>query len=198
MTDIFEPLEGATPIPPDEQRKLIPTWVQTREDLNVAEEDNITKGHAWAQRRKVKPPTLTTERFSRQLHKNMFGDVWKWAGRYREIELEGVGVPRWQIASKSAELFEQFTYWIGNNPFSADELAVRFHHQLALVHPYTNGNGRHSRMMGDLLVVKLGGKPFTWGSGNLQDDGELRRTYIAALKKADAGDITDLLTFARS
>jgi Fic-DOC domain mobile mystery protein B len=199
VTEIFKPLEGATPIPPDDQKKLLATWVTTREDLNAAEEDNITSGLAWAQHRKVKPRTIASERFSRQLHKNMFGKVWKWGGAYRDVELEGIGVPRWQIASKNAELFDQFQYWIEHKTFSPDEIAVRFHHQLVFVHAFPNGNGRHSRMMGDLLVEGLGEKPFTWGSGDLQDDtAELRKAYIATLKKADNGDISDLLAFARS
>ena len=199
MTDIFAHAANATPIQPDDQKKLIPTWIQSRDDLNVAEEDNITSGLAWAQRRKLKPLAIATDAFSRRLHKAMFGKVWKWAGEYRQIDVEGIGVPRWQIASKSAELFDQFVYWIENKSFSPDEIAVRFHHQLVFVHAYTNGNGRHSRMMGDLLIESLGGKPFTWGNGNLQDDtGALRKAYIATLKKADKGDMTDLLAFARS
>jgi Fic-DOC domain mobile mystery protein B len=199
VTDIFGHAAHATPIQPDDQKKLIPTWIQSRDDLNVAEEDNIASGLAWAQRRKLKPPAIATEAFSRRLHKAMFGKVWKWAGEYRQVEVERIGVPRWQIASKSAELFDQFVYWIENTTFPPDEIAVRFHHQLVFVHAYTNGNGRHSRMMGDLLIEGLGGRPFTWGSGNLQDDtGVLRKAYIAALKKADKGDMTDLLAFARS
>jgi Fic-DOC domain mobile mystery protein B len=199
VTDIFAPVADATPIQPDDQKKLIPTWVQSRDDLNVAEEDNIASGFAWAQRRRFKPLAIATDAFSRNMHKAMFGKVWKWAGEYRQVELEGIGVPRWQIARKSAELFDQFRYWIESNTFPPDEVAVRLHHQIVFVHAYTNGNGRHSRMMGDLLIESLGGKPFTWGSGNLQDDtGELRKAYIATLRKADNGDITDLLAFARS
>jgi Fic-DOC domain mobile mystery protein B len=199
VTEIFKPLVGATPIPPDDQKKLLATWVTTRDDLNAAEEDNITSGLAWAQHRKVKPRIIVSERFSRQLHKSMFGKVWKWGGAYRDVELEGIGVPRWQIASKNAELFDQFQYWIEHKTFSPDEIAVRFHHQLVFVHAFPNGNGRHSRMMGDLLVEGLGEKPFTWGSGDLQDDtAELRKAYIETLKKADKGDISDLLAFARS
>lgn len=199
MTEIFAPVADVTPIQPDDQKKLIPTWIQSRDDLNVAEEDNITSGLAWARRRKPKPLTIATEAFSRNLHKMMFGKVWKWAGIYREVELEHIGVPRWQIASKSAELFDQFRYWIEHKTFAPDEIAVRFHHQLVFLHAFTNGNGRHSRMMGDLLVESFGGEPFTWGRGDLCDDtGELRKAYIVNLRKADNGDIGDLLKFARS
>jgi Fic-DOC domain mobile mystery protein B len=199
VTNLFTEPEHATPLSPDDQKLLIPTWITTRADLNEAEQDNIVSGFAWAHRRRIKALTITTDEFSRNLHKVMFGNVWKWAGVYRKVELEGIGAPSWRIANDCAVLFDAFRYWIENETYTTDELAVRFHHQLAFVHPFTNGNGRHSRMMADLLIESLGGKPFTWGGGNLQEDtSELRKAYIATLKTADAGDIGPLLGFARS
>ena len=195
---IFAPIHDATPIPPNDQKELIPTWVQNRDDLNVAEEDNIIAGLGWAKRRKPKPLTIATDAFSRNLHKAMFGRVWRWAGEYRQVEIEGIGVPRWQIASRCAELFDQFRYWIERGTYPPDEIAVRFHHQIVFVHPFTNGNGRHSRMIADLLIESLGGEAFGWGRGNLQETGELRKAYIATLKMADAGDVKGLLEFAKS
>jgi Fic-DOC domain mobile mystery protein B len=199
VTDMFAPAADATPIPPDDQKKLLATWITSRDDLNAAEQENITKGLAWAKRRKPKPLSIATEEFSRNLHRVMFNKVWRWAGDYREVDLENIGVPRRQIASKNAELFHQFRYWIEHETLPVDELAVQFHHRLVLVHAFTNGNGRHSRFMADLLAESLGHEPFTWGRGDLGDDtGELRKTYIAALKKADKGDHADLIAFARS
>jgi Fic-DOC domain mobile mystery protein B len=199
VTGIFETAAGATPIPPDDQKKLIPTTIQNRDDLNAAEEDNITSGLAWSKRRRPPPHVIATEDFSRALHKAMFGKVWRWAGVYRTSELQGIGVPRWQISAKCAELFEQYRYWIEHETFSAEEIAVRFHHAIVFVHPFTNGNGRHSRLMADLLIESLGGEPFSWGHGNLGGStSELRKSYIAALRKADVGEFSDLLRFARS
>ncbi|MDR1191079.1 MAG: Fic family protein [Verrucomicrobiales bacterium] len=79
-------------------------------------------------------------------------------------------------------------------------MAVRFHHRLVQIHPFANGNGRHSRLAADLLAVELGSKPFTWGGNNLAAAGEIRARYIQALRLADQNpdDLTALLTFARS
>jgi hypothetical protein len=52
--------------------------------------------------------------------------------------------------------------------------------------------------MADLLVMRLGGGRFTWGSASLQAVGEARQRYIDALKAADKHDIGPLLSFARS
>lgn len=199
MTGLFEQPEpeGATPIPAEEKANLIPSWIATRDELNGAEQANIFEAVAWAGNRKLKPETITSDRFARTLHKAMFGDVWKWAGKYRTVELT-IGVEPWKVANECAVLFDNFKYWAQNGTHPPDELAVMFHHKLVFVHPYQNGNGRHSRLMADLLVESLGGKPFSWGRGNLQTTGDLRKAYIATLKKADKGEMDDLLAFARS
>jgi Fic-DOC domain mobile mystery protein B len=93
---------------------------------------------------------------------------------------------------------EQTRYWIDNKTFQPDEIAARFHHALVLVHPFPNGNGRWSRLMGDILVVKLGQQRFTWGGRALRAAGETRRAYIATLKAADNHDLAALLGFVRS
>ena len=89
-------------------------------------------------------------------------------------------------------------YWIEHKTYTADEIAVRPDHDLVAVHPFPNGNGRHARLMADLLIEQLGGEPFTWGGGSLKDVGELREAYIAALRQADNHNIDPLITFARS
>jgi hypothetical protein len=62
-----------------------------------------------------------------------------------------------------------------------------------------NGNGRHSRLMADLLIRKLGGNPFTWGGKvDLVSPSETRNQYLSALRAADNRDMVPLLLFARS
>ena len=127
----------------------------------------------------------------------MFRDVWRWAGIYRTSD-KSIGV-EWQlIQPRLYEVFDQTRYWIENETFSADETAVRFHHALVFIHPFPNGNGRWSRLMADILVVKLEQKRFTWGGRALRAADATRRAYIAALKAADNHDLAALLAFARS
>lgn len=85
-----------------------------------------------------------------------------------------------------------------NLDYPPDKIAVRFHHRLVFIHPFPNGNGRHARLMADLLVERLGQPRFTWGSRSLIDASETRQRYIAALQAADASDYAPLLAFARS
>ncbi|HEY1132045.1 MAG TPA: mobile mystery protein B [Roseateles sp.] len=194
MTAGFEQPDGATPLKLEELRGLKPAWITSRRDLDEAEEANILRGLAWTQRARGDG---LSEEFVLRLHKQMFGDVWQWAGTIRHRETN-IGTLPHQIRPALRELLDTARWWREQRPFPIDEIAVRLHHRLMQIHPFPNGNGRHTRLMADLLVEELGGDPFTWGRQNLVAAGPLRASYISALKQADDGDIAALLAFARS
>jgi Fic-DOC domain mobile mystery protein B len=198
MTDLFQEPDDATPLESAERDGLLQSWITNRSDLNEAEQENIVKGASWARRRRgLKPADLLNDEFARTLHKQMFGDVWKWAGTYRQTE-RSIGIDAYRIPTEMAALLDDARYWVDHKTYPADELAARLHHRLTAIHPFPNGNGRHARLMADLLIERLGGEPFSWGGGSLADVGALRAKYVAALKAADGHDIGPLLAFARS
>ena len=126
----------------------------------------------------------------------MLGDVWKWAGKFRKSE-RNLGIPFYEIPTAIRQLLEDTKAWIEYQSYPPDEIAVRFHHRMVQIHPFVNGNGRHARLMADLLVMRLGQERFSWGRESLHDAGTTRQRYIAALKAADNHDIGPLLAFAR-
>lgn len=199
--DLMVEPEGATPLGPDELVGLIPTSVSNRSELNEVEQENIADATRWAFGQKWTADALLSEETIRQLHKRMFGDVWKWAGTFRLRETS-IGVAPSQIAVQLRNLLADARVRIEtttNLADAADEIAVWFHHRLVQVHPFPNGNGRHARLAADLLVVALGGRRFTWGGGDLAGPGETRSAYLRALQKADQEfDYAPLLAFARS
>lgn len=196
--DLFQEPDDATPLDPAQRDGLLQSWITTRSDLNEAEEENIVKGAAWArQRRREKPAVMLTDGFIKALHKAMFGDVWKWAGAYRRNELN-IGVAPYLVATEMAGMLSDVRFWVDEQTFVPDEIAVRLHHRLTQIHGFPNGNGRHARMLADLLVERLGGEVFTWGSGSLTDVGTLRARYVDALNQADGHDLGPLMTFVRS
>ena len=198
MTDLFQEPEDATPLEPSEREALLQSWVTHRSDLNEAEQENIVKGAAWARRRRgLKAADVLDEEFAKTLHKQIFGDVWKWAGTYRQTE-RNIGIEAYRIPADVPALFADVRYWIEHNTYPPDEIAIRLHHRLVAIHPFPNGNGRHARLMADLLIERLGGQPFSWGGGSLADVGTLRTRYVAALQAADGHDIGPLIAFARS
>ena len=191
--DIFEADDNSTPLTAEEKNGLKLKWITLRSELNEAEARNIAQAQIWLASNKKKNPCSDT--FLRNLHKKMFCDVWVWAGEYRITE-RNIGVVPYQIPMKLMQLFDDLNFWIDNKTYSNHEIAVRLHHKLVQIHPFPNGNGRVSRLMADLVLRKLEGKTLYWGDTNLVDVSEVRRKYIDALRKADAGDYTDLLNFA--
>jgi Fic-DOC domain mobile mystery protein B len=199
MTDLFQQGDDATPLQPDDRQGLRQSWITSRRDLNEAEEANIAKGFAWANsRRSLKPDDILTTDFVRTLHKQMFGDVWSWAGDFRTRDVNIGNVQAHRISVDLPAMLDDVKYWAEHQTFAPDEMAVKLHHRLVEIHPFPNGNGRLARLMADLLVQRLGGPPFSWGSGSLKTVGELRKRYVEALKMADNHDIRPLIEFARS
>ena len=196
LTHVFHAEDdAATPFMSDEKTGLIPPWVTYRHELNEVEQANIGKGVQWAFRQKQRE--LLSEPFVRELHKQMLGEVWTWAGKYRTTE-RNIGVPAWRIAADLRGLLDDTRLWAEQAVFGLDELAGRFHHRLVAIHPFPHGNGRHARLMADLLVIRLGSRAFSWGGASLNSAGQMRIRYVAALRQADAHDITALVEFARS
>jgi Fic-DOC domain mobile mystery protein B len=194
VTDLFEQPDHATPLAPEEMRGLIPAYIAYRSDLNEAEQDNIARAQDWALSRRR---DLLNEKFVLDLHRRMLGDVWRWAGKLRTTE-RSLGMPFYQIPAALLQLLADAKAWIAYQSYPSDEIVVRFHHRLVQIHPFPNGNGRHARLMADLLVMELGQERLSWGRANLKAAGDVRRRYIAALKAADNHDIGPLLAFARS
>ncbi len=192
----FEYPPGATPIDPDEADGLLLSHITTLSELNRWEQENIIEAEDWASRRR--PDNLLSVDFILKLHKKMFGIVWKWAGSFRRSE-KNLGVDPLSIRSALKELLEDVKAWIEFETYPADEIAARFHHRLVAIHPFPNGNGRHARLLADLLLVHTLDRPrFTWGSSSLINAGECRTNYINALRSADKHDYDPLLDFVRS
>lgn len=189
--DVFALVDdGATPLDPDECAGLIPDWITTRSDLNLAEQANIEKGLRWA--RRARRGDVLNEALLFELHRRMFNEVWAWAGQPRQSE-RNIGVAPHDIRTQLRQLHDDARAWAEFNTYVPRERAARYHHRLAQIHVFANGNGRHAREMADWLLRQWGEAPFTWGSS--LPIAQARDRYIAALRAADAHDLAPLLEF---
>ena len=189
--NIFETDDNSTPLTEEEKQQLKAKWITTRIELNELETKGIADAEIWLLKNKK---DILNETFIKNLHKKMFGDIWKWAGTFRTTE-RNIGVAPYEIQPKLKILLDDVRFWIDNRTFSPKEIAIRFHHRLVQIHPFPNGNGRISRLMADLLMKQFGLPVLDWGSGNLTEISELRKKYISALQDADNGDYSSLLNF---
>jgi Fic-DOC domain mobile mystery protein B len=186
--------DANTPLDAEERQQLIPSYITLRRELNEAEQINIAHAEKWLTSRRG---DALNEAFLRELHRRMFGQVWRWAGKYRETP-RNIGVDANRIRMDIAQAIDDARFWVENATYAPDEIAVRYSHRVVAIHPFPNGNGRISRMVGDLLAIYLGQPRFSWGSQSLIDANVTRAKYVAALRAADAHDLAPLISFARS
>jgi len=192
----FEYPTGATPLDPNEIDGLIPPHITTQGQLNEWEAANILRAQNWLFAVSNHGNFLTIE-FTKLLHKKMFDGTWKWAGVFRSTA-KNIGVDPQMITTELKKLLDDVAYQVINSSYPMDEIAYRFHHRLVWIHPFPNGNGRHARLMTDLLLVQTGQSRFTWGEHKLENEGTTRKQYIRALKDADRHDYAALAEFVRS
>ena len=189
--------DGQTPLNEEEKEGLLIPTIGTHGELDEYEQQNIEHAIQWTIGRTFKPEVIFTEGFVRTVHKRMLAEVWSWAGEFRKSN-KNFGTDKWQIAIELKYLLDDALHWYENKTFLPDEIAIRFKHRIVSIHCFPNGNGRHSRLMADIIVGKIYQKPvFSWGSAS-QIDGVSRASYLKAVKAADKGDYRPLLDFARS
>jgi Fic-DOC domain mobile mystery protein B len=143
-------------------------------------------------------PGMLSDDYVRLLHKKMYGEVWAWAGTYRQHDTN-IGVPHPTIWMALRTIYDDTRYWVEHGTYAPDELAIRLHHRLVWVHPFPNGNGRHARLMADLVLLrhfKAGRLP--WGGRTLGRPDPRRAQYVAALQAADGHNYEPPLQFCRS
>jgi Fic-DOC domain mobile mystery protein B len=195
MTEFNYP-PGATPLTPEEQDGLKLKHITTRGELDRWEQDNIQDALSWLSRRRK--AEILDEDFILLLHEKMFNKVWQWAGSFRRTD-KNIGVSWTKVRLELRNLLDDTKTWIEYKSYSPDEIAYRFHHRLVLIHLFPNGNGRHSRLMTDIILTEIFKQDsFTWGSDDLSSANDIRKRYITALKAADANDYSLLSEFVRS
>ena len=193
----FKYINGQTPLDEDEKQGLLIPTISTRGELDEFEQLNIDEAQLWILRKSFSLEQILKEDFVKTLHKKMFGNVWRWAGEFRNTN-KNIGSDKFLIGVDLKHLLDDCRFWVENNIFAKDEIAVRFSHRIVKIHCFPNGNGRHSRLIGDILNEKVfGNESFTWGGANLTNASDLRSKYIVALQAADDGDYSTLIKFVR-
>ena len=128
----------------------------------------------------------------------MFKHVWKWAGKFRKTN-KNIGVEYYMISTELRKLLGDADYWLKNNTYSIQDIAIIFHHRLVKIHLFANGNGRHARFVADAIIAKYNSENLSWGrNSDLTKPDDVRKKYITALKEADKGDYEALIRFAKS
>lgn len=189
---------GQTPLNEEEKEGLLLKSITTNGELNELEQLNIEKAIEWIIGLKLKKDRILTEAFIKTLHKKMLGKMWRWAGEFRKSE-KNIGAKWINIPVDLRTLLDDTHFWIENKTFPADEIAIRFKHRLVSIHCFPNGNGRHSRLMADIIIESIFEETiFSWNQSNMIKANETRAEYIKSIREADKGNIGSLIRFART
>jgi Fic-DOC domain mobile mystery protein B len=183
---------GETPL--DDVSGLIPA-ITTRRELDEHEARNILKVVV---KYLTSPPSKRLARFDYawflKLHQQMFGDVWRWAGQLRTTDLN-VGSSAYQVPEDLAKLVGDLAYWQANWP-DVLEQSVYLHVRAVKIHPFLNGNGRWSRMLQNVWLMRQGHGLCEWPESLNQIESPARNEYIQCIKRAvnehDYGLMTEL------
>jgi Fic-DOC domain mobile mystery protein B len=185
---LLEHLPGETPI--DDWSGLKIKGIQFRRQLNEVEAQNILKATL---KYFARPITLRDAPFDYawglQLHREMFGDVWTWAGELRGTQTT-IGVPVPLIEHQLYELFVSLSYW---KEMPWVEQAARLHHRAVQIHPFLNGNGRWSRLLANIWLRLHDEPAILWPEPDVGTASTIRQEYIQAVRAADNGDYDRLI-----
>jgi len=188
---------GQTPINEEEKEGLKISSISTQSDLDQFEQLNIEQAVAWTIASQFEADLILTEDFIQKVHKKMLGDVWQWAGQFRKSN-KNRGVPWFCVPGELKKLLEDGQFWVQHEVFPPKEIAIRFKHRLVSIHCFPNGNGRHARLMADIIMEHVFGlEAFNWHRSAPYSPQEIRKKYIYALQCADEGMIDPLIEFAQ-
>ena len=184
-------LQGETPL--DDYSGLKLKQVKTREQLNAAEfSNNLQAVTKYLSRKPTKRMAPFTGRWMLRLHKEMFGKVWRWAGKIRTTGGLNFGIPAHQVETALENLARDIACW-REGEWDLIEQSAALHHRSVQIHPFLNGNGRWSRLLANIWIKQNGGPVITWPTELRQATSVIRDKYMEAIKQADKGDIDSLV-----
>lgn len=209
--DTFSTVYDSTPIEPDDHQFLVPEMLHliTKAEVDAEKASNIAHGRAWLVAQHFAVEDLFDTLTLRTIHRKMFGEVWTWAGTVRQRETS-IGIDPSQIQTQFEQLVQNFRWRaanadnLGTSEYERRELGIRFHTEMVAIHVFVNGNGRHARLVANLIASAMGlgslADPlYTWGARSGLPSAESRKLYLEAVKLAGSqGEYGPLLDIAIS
>ena len=186
-------IPGETPI---DISGLKISGINNRLELSVVEAENVRKAIVKYFGGSLSRRTAKFDlAWMLKLHYEMFGDVWKWAGKARTSDLN-LGLPWHQVTTRIQDLCADLAYWETHWP-DVLEQAVHLHHRSVQIHPFLNGNGRWARLLANIWL-KLHKQPLTeWPEDAIGATSVIRDDYLAAIRAADTGNFAPLIELHR-
>ncbi len=144
------------------------------------------------------PTTKFTLKYLLEMHRLALGQLYGFAGRYREVNISkgGFAFPAARFLPASMRQFEQ--EWL-REPLPADRDALldrvgAIHGELLFIHPFREGNGRTARLLANLMLERQGHARLRW---ELIDAAAFSR-YVAAVQQSGLGNYAPMQALMRA
>jgi cell filamentation protein len=126
-----------------------------------------------------------SEKDLRRMHEIWLGDIYAWAGKYRQVNISKGGFT-FAVASQIPKLMHELekgplrihTPCLFTEESDVVEALAVVHTELVLIHPFREGNGRIARMLATVMAVQAGYPPLDFGGIR----GKKKQAYFAAIQ----------------
>jgi len=144
------------------------------------------------------PATTFTLHYLLEMHRLALGQLYAFAGRYREVNISkgGFAFPAARFLPASMKQFEQ--EWL-RKPLPNDLAALLYlvgaiHGELLFIHPFREGNGRTARLLANLMLEQQGYARLRW---DLIDEAAFPH-YVAAVQQSGLGNYVPMQALMRT
>lgn len=159
----LDPGYGATPVDPEDLDALTDAALEVlgndptlaalydlEQAILIEVSDDLA---AQVIREELSVQSLLDDAFVRELHRMLYGDIWLWAGRFRIREVN-LGIAPAQVAVELRNSLDTIRWrWEHTDDWTARTLGIAVHAETVRIHPFTDGNGRSTRLLGDLVFL---------------------------------------------
>lgn len=132
-------------------------------------------------------------------HRRWLGNVYKWAGQERSVNVSKGGF-LFASAALIPNLLGDFdkkclSRWTPCSALNTEDLVEGVavtHVELILIHPFREGNGRLSRLLADVMMVQAGREPMDYSAWDTH-----KQSYIGAIHEGFRGNFEPMKYWVR-
>lgn len=162
--------------------------ITDKDALNIAEAEGLAEAELFLLLNATDETAVTTD-FVLDVQ------LYDWAGKWRktEVQVGSLVQPKpYEVPVLMRQLCDdaQFRMNLEMTDSEMAELLAFFHLRFVAIHPFNNGNGRTARMLSNLLAMLKGYGPIRL----YESGGKARKIYVSALRNADSGDLSSLVS----
>ena len=173
--------------------------IRSKREMDALEATKLADATDWTIRHVTADQRFTAADIC-HWHKQWLGEVYPWAGKYRQVNISKGGFV-FAMAAQVPRLMQEFerdalaryTPCASDNQGDVLEALAITHCELVLIHPFREGNGRLSRLLSQLMALQAGLPLLNFSVIR----GKQREKYFAAVRAGMGRDYAPMIEVFR-